>query len=226
MLKFSINKSFYIITISIIVVTSLSLFYRYSIEKTEQQKTLEKTSSILSQKIQGEIEKTLTIQKKIGNFLIAKDSVWHFDLKTARYFEQLDYLIALELAPNGIIKYAEPLKDNFLIIGHDIFSDPPHTELVKKSIKNKTPHFIGPIDLKQGGQGVICRLPIYKNNKFIGFSIAIIDTRKLFSKLNFNMASNAFLTDEYNSISIYNGNCLKQPIFSSKNYNLTLNYCL
>lgn len=39
--------------------------------------------------------------------------------------------------------------------------------------------FAGPFQLKQGGIAVIGRLPVYKNNKFWGFSAVIIKLETL-----------------------------------------------
>lgn len=114
-------------------------------------------------------------------------------------------------------------------MGYDLLSDSSQTELIQLSIKNHTPHFIGPIDFKQGGKGIISRLPIYKKNKFIGFSIALIDTQKLLLYLNVNEItkdiSSSYISDEYLSLPSFNGACIKQSIFTSQHYNLTLNCC-
>ena len=40
-------------------------------------------------------------------------------------------------------------------------------------------YFAGPLKLKQGGYGVVGRLPIYKKNKFWGFSSIVIRLEKL-----------------------------------------------
>lgn len=81
---------------------------------------------------------------------------------------------AVQLVPNGIIKYVYPTEANEAAIGYDILNSPKVKDEAIKSIHTKLIYFAGPLQLKQGGIGVVGRLPIFKENKFWGFSAVII----------------------------------------------------
>lgn len=81
---------------------------------------------------------------------------------------------AVQLVPNGIIKYVYPYKANEEAIGYNILKSPKVRDEAIKSIETKLIYFAGPLQLKQGGMGVVGRLPIFQDNKFWGFSAVII----------------------------------------------------
>lgn len=81
---------------------------------------------------------------------------------------------AVELVPDGIIQYVYPVEANKAAIGFDILNSPKVKDEAQKSIKTKLIYFAGPLPLRQGGIGVVGRLPIFKENKFWGFSAVII----------------------------------------------------
>ncbi len=81
---------------------------------------------------------------------------------------------AVQLVPNGVIKMTYPLKGNEAATGLNILKSPLHRKAALKAIQTKTIYFSGPVELKQGGIGVIGRLPIFKKGKFWGFSAVVI----------------------------------------------------
>ncbi|MGX7666213.1 sensor histidine kinase [Flavobacterium pedocola] len=81
---------------------------------------------------------------------------------------------AVQLVPNGVIKYTYPLKGNEAARDFDILNSPLHREAALKAIETQKMYYVGPIKLKQGGIGIVGRLPVYKKGKFWGFSAVVI----------------------------------------------------
>ncbi|MGY4385593.1 signal transduction histidine kinase [Pedobacter sp. UYP24] len=82
---------------------------------------------------------------------------------------------ALQLVPDGIIKYIYPIKGNERALGYNIFKgNTPNVLRAYSAIESRRMYFIGPDKLQQGGIGVVGRLPVYLNNKFWGFSAVVI----------------------------------------------------
>ncbi|MFY7957551.1 MAG: PAS domain S-box protein [Flavobacterium macrobrachii] len=78
------------------------------------------------------------------------------------------------------MKYVYPFEENKAALNYDILNANSSVSYeAKKSIKSKIMFFAGPFQLKQGGIAVIGRLPVYKNNKFWGFSAVIIKLETL-----------------------------------------------
>ncbi|WP_159086023.1 PAS domain S-box protein [Flavobacterium faecale] len=83
-------------------------------------------------------------------------------------------LDCVQLVPNGIITYVYPYEANKAALGFNVLKSKSHRAEALKSIESQKIYFAGPIDLLQGGKGIVGRLPIYKNNKFWGFSAVVI----------------------------------------------------
>ncbi|WP_168710311.1 PAS domain S-box protein [Flavobacterium sangjuense] len=98
----------------------------------------------------------------------------NFDKIAAQLVDSNPSINAVQLVPNGVIKYVYPLKANEAAIGYDILHSSKVKDEALKSIETKLIYFAGPLELKQGGMGVVGRLPIFKENKFWGFSAVII----------------------------------------------------
>lgn len=89
---------------------------------------------------------------------------------------------AVQLVPDGIIRYTYPLKVNQAAIGIDILKNKKHRFEALKAIHTRRMYFAGPLELKQGGLGIVGRIAIYKNNRFWGFSAVIIRFNTLLNK--------------------------------------------
>ena len=81
---------------------------------------------------------------------------------------------AAALIPDGVISYIYPLKGNESAIGYNIFSDTIQRKEREESIKKRQFYFAGPLRLRQGGKGIVGRLPVFVKQKFWGFSAVII----------------------------------------------------
>ncbi len=86
---------------------------------------------------------------------------------------------AYELAPNGIIEKAYPLKGNEKVIGMNTLELPERQKEANIARKSGEYTIAGPYELKQGGTGVLLFDPIYINDgnekKFWGFSILVLN---------------------------------------------------
>ncbi|MCL6257503.1 ATP-binding protein [Aquiflexum sp. TKW24L] len=81
---------------------------------------------------------------------------------------------AIQLLEKGTIKYTYPFIGNEIAIGYDIFADSLRRTEAIKAMESKTLFFAGPFQLKQGGSGIVGRLPIFKKNEFWGFAAAVV----------------------------------------------------
>jgi len=93
---------------------------------------------------------------------------------------------SLQLAPNAVVKYVYPIEGNESALGHDLLADPKRRENVMRAIKAR--HFVitGPVNLIQGGDALIGRLPIYGSDlakeDFWGFATILIDLGPLLTE--------------------------------------------
>ena len=83
----------------------------------------------------------------------------------------------IAISPMSIVQYVYPLEGNEQIIGYDPFIDdrPGITEDVLRGIETGKIIVSGPVELLQGGMGLIARLPVYINGEYWGLVNVILD---------------------------------------------------
>ena len=114
------------------------------------------------------------------------------------FLSQKDYAIAagemlegqtqfknIAVAPDLIIKYIYPVKGNEAAIDLDYRTLPKQFDSVKRAINSKQLVLAGPVELVQGGLGLISRIPVFidgpdGNESFWGIVSAVIDVNRLY----------------------------------------------
>lgn len=80
----------------------------------------------------------------------------------------------LQLLDSGKVVANYPSSGNEAVMGYDILQNGPRTKEAQESIVRKEMLFAGPLQLIQGGNAIIGRLPFFKDDKLSGFSSVII----------------------------------------------------
>lgn len=88
-------------------------------------------------------------------------------------------LSALQLAPNGVIRRVIPIAGHEAAIGHNLLDDPERNKEAFLALQSRVLTLAGPFELRQGGQAVVGRLPVFldvgqRDERFWGFATAII----------------------------------------------------
>lgn len=84
----------------------------------------------------------------------------------------------LSIAPGGVQQYVYPLESNEGVLGHDLLHDERSNVRadVQRAIETKQIAISGPYELRQGGQGLVARQAIFKNDTFWGLIAMVLDT--------------------------------------------------
>ncbi|MFC0521114.1 PAS domain S-box protein [Mesonia maritima] len=85
----------------------------------------------------------------------------------------------VQLVPNGVIKYVYPFEENKAALNLDVLNSATTSKEALKAIERHKIYFAGPLQLKQGGVGIVGRLPVFIENEFWGFSGVIIKLERL-----------------------------------------------
>ena len=166
----------------IIALAALHVFSLINENISNEQYQSKEYSFQIEKILSNELYEIQKLQIEIGKLLEQGDSLDVFDSVAATVLKANNSINAIELAPQGIIQYIYPISDHYLIAGYNIVNDESQYDNVIYSLKTGKPHFVGPIELRQGGQAIISRLPVFDNEGFIGFSIILIDPEILLSK--------------------------------------------
>lgn len=152
---------------------------RYKIFKENQKREMSNMLEVVHQNIEQILKNsyttTLTLAMSIDDEGVPRD----FDKIGEKLVTTNSSIDAVQLVPNGVIKYIYPLKGNEAAMNYDILKSKNVYQEAQKSIEAKLIYFAGPLRLKQGGIAVIGRLPVFKNGKFWGFSAVLIKLETL-----------------------------------------------
>ncbi|WP_158107535.1 sensor domain-containing diguanylate cyclase [Vibrio furnissii] len=109
-----------------------------------------------------------------------------FTIFAERMLEKTPYITSLQLAPQGIVTYVTNVERNQKAVGHNLLQDPKRKNGVMKAITSRSTIVDGPLTLRQGGQALIARAPVYlpshdltQRDVFWGFATVIIDLEAL-----------------------------------------------
>jgi PAS domain S-box-containing protein len=156
-------------------------------EHDEMQKILENLRQNIDQCLKSSYTSTLTLALTINDEGIPEN----FNTIGSQLISSNDWISAVQLVPNGVIKYIYPLRGNESAMNLNLLSTSKLRKEAMQSIISGKMYFAGPLTLKQGGVGIIGRLPIYKKNKFWGFSAVIIKFDDLLKKSGINSINNS-----------------------------------
>ncbi len=82
---------------------------------------------------------------------------------------------SVQLAPGGILEYVYPIEGNEEAVGLDLMADESRRILLEAAIESGSTVIQGPVELVQGGTGLIVRRPIYIDEAYWGLSAVVLD---------------------------------------------------
>ena len=169
---------FFIIVMGVMLICFIFLIqFEVNKEKISASYTAEDTV----RKIETQLGRYLENSEMFKNIISSKHTISDEQFnQLASYMKKNKNVIeAYELAPNGIIEKAYPLKGNEKVIGMNTLELPERQKEANIARKSGEYTIAGPYELKQGGTGALLFDPSYINDgnekKFWGFSILVLN---------------------------------------------------
>ena len=169
---------FFIIVMGVMLICFIFLIqFEVNKEKISASYTAEDTV----RKIETQLGRYLENSEMFKNIISSEHTISDEQFnQLASYMKKNKNVIeAYELAPNGIIEKAYPLKGNEKVIGMNTLELPERQKEANIARKSGEYTIAGPYELKQGGTGALLFDPIYINDgnekKFWGFSILVLN---------------------------------------------------
>ncbi len=144
--------------------------------------------------LRATLEGNITSNAQLVQGLAASISV-EPDLSTGKFMQLAQYLFKersqlrnIGAAPDLVIRYMYPLEGNEAAIGTNFRNHPKQLKAALQARDSGNLILDGPVDLVQGGQGFIARVPIFldknetgKEKVFWGLISAVIDVEQLYT---------------------------------------------
>lgn len=185
------KKTGYILSLILNVLVILICFQRYHMLKEDQEREMNNVSNKLYEDIEQSLKNCQATLVLLA-FTINDNGVpQNFDVVSKELIKTNPVISTLQVSPEGIIKYIYPMQGNEEALNLNILDSRYHKKEIYSSIKTKKIFFVGPLKLKQGGKGILAWLPVYKDNKFWGFTTAIIKLENLLKTAGINSIDRA-----------------------------------
>ena len=139
-------------------------------------------ASSLRARLDRELTSVLFLTSGLSSYL----AVRHGDLNRgevqdilASLYQSGRHLRNLAIAVGYRVTYIHPVEGNKQAIGLYYPDQPDQWPQVKQAVDTGRPVLVGPINLVQGGQGLIYRVPVFVRGDFWGLLSTVIDTDSL-----------------------------------------------
>lgn len=107
-----------------------------------------------------------------------------------------DHIRNIAVAPDNVISFVYPLAGNEAVIGLDYRKVPDQFGSVQRAMDSRDMIVAGPVNLRQGGVGIITRTPIFVNDgnstSYWGVVSIVIDTQSLFAAVQLPELQNRY----------------------------------
>lgn len=179
------KRTIFPLIVFLVGICLLSLFtYNTNVQIQKDRRTIAKLNAVTyGQRIENDIEKGIEITNTLKQLLInGNGQILNFS-KVAENL--MSYSVqSVQLAPNGVVTDIYPEEGNEA--GKiDLLHDLDRGEISNYAKEHNTTITQGPIELKQGGSGLVVRNPIYLEDEngqkyFWGFTIVILHIPEVF----------------------------------------------
>jgi diguanylate cyclase (GGDEF)-like protein len=143
-------------------------------------------AATLRARIERELNSLLYLNSGLGSYLIVRnDSIQAKEIGDilAVLYKGSRHVRNFGIAVGYRLTYVYPVVGNEKAIGLDYRNVPRQWPVIKRIVDSGKPALAGPVDLVQGGSGLIYRVPLFLDNRYWGLLSTVIDVDSLFKSV-------------------------------------------
>jgi diguanylate cyclase (GGDEF)-like protein len=127
-----------------------------------ERAVLQAEAATVRSRLESELNATLSLSLGLSTFVLAKPDFSQADLaQVAESLIRLQPAIrSVAIAPDNVIRYIHPRAGNQKALGLRYLDTPAQRDAVLRLMREQRPVTAGPIELAQGGVGIVNRIPI------------------------------------------------------------------
>ena len=199
--------------ISVLIVTQLITYQKYLLNVAEQNEKTDDYLEYVKDKIETNLTDALNTAKTLSFLVENYGEPKSFDSLAKKIINNKPSIHAIQILKNGVITQNYPDDPNNSVIGYDVMADTMRDKELLKSFKQKGFYFGGPFKLRQGGLGIVGRVPIKNTNDSLNFAAVVIKMESLVKTIDINQE----VGDYYYDFSKVNPNTGKEEFFIDPN---------
>ncbi|MDR3419070.1 MAG: diguanylate cyclase [Nevskia sp.] len=135
-------------------------------------------------RLESALDSTAFLAQGLVAYIRSVDTIRPASVEEAlRAVVQADHRLRnVGLAPDNVLTYIYPLQGNEAAVHLDFRTTPKQWPSVQRAMELRHSVLAGPVDLVQGGRGIVCRTPVYLDDgRYWGIISVVIDLDRLLS---------------------------------------------
>lgn len=174
-----------------VVWLSLQLFVWIEEDRRHQaeQAVLQAAAATARSRLESELNATLSLSLGLSTFVLARPDFTEDDFErvAASLVRMQPAILDVALAPDNVIRFVYPHEPNRKALGLRFLDNPVQRDAVLRLMREQQPVTAGPIDLVQGGIGIVNRIPIVFTRSgemphYWGLASIAIDPQPIFER--------------------------------------------
>ncbi len=150
---------------------------------------LQAEAATVRARLESELNATLSLSLGLSSFVLAQPDFSEQAMQqvAASLIRVQPAIRSVALAPDNVIRYIYPRAGNEKAIGLRYLDSPVQREAVLRLMREQRPVIAGPIELVQGGLGIINRIPILfarpdGSTRYWGLASVAVDPQPIFDR--------------------------------------------
>lgn len=197
LLNSALNNKTAILVYCCILLSMLLLFTHYVVGLDRQSHRFHLQERVLAQagdlrtRLEQQIHTTLNLTMGSLVYVATHPNISQneFAIFAKEIIQHAPYVLNLGLAKDNVISHIYPQAGNENVLGLRYMDHPQQRDAVLRAIETKKTVIAGPVELIQGGQGFISRIPIFLNDNkesFWGISSIVVKVEPFFKQAGLN----------------------------------------
>lgn len=185
-----IGSLIYAVVVGFILQSVVGLYHNQ--QQFEQKQRLTQHLWLVAANLEAAVYSDVFVADSLTSILTINpdNTLKHWNDIAKRLMVKARFARNIGVAPNNVISHVYPIEGNEQAIGFDYRSSPNQMATVQKAIDIKDVFIAGPLNLVQGGLGLIIRIPVfsdYPNNEtYWGIASVVIEFEKLITFSDFH----------------------------------------
>lgn len=155
------------------------------------------TIGLVRARLESELNSTMYLALGLSSLVAVNPDFTRpqFELMAEGLLRMRPNILNVGLAPDNILTHVYPLRENASAIGLRYLEHPVQRDAVLRMMDRHQPLLAGPVNLVQGGQGLINRIPIYSGGEggsYWGLASIVVDPAPIYESAGLSNGSFAF----------------------------------
>ncbi|MCP3850379.1 MAG: EAL domain-containing protein, partial [Gammaproteobacteria bacterium] len=183
--KKSLFITSFLVFFLLIILTSYIAIQEHQLNREQERDVILNQVGAIRAELEYQISTTLNLTLGMMVFVSNNPDITNpqFVQLAKKIMQSTPLLHNIALAKDNVISHMYPIKGNEKALGLRYMETPSQKEAVLRAIQSKQIIVAGPLELKQGGQGIISRIPIFLDEQqtdYWGIASIVINTEVLY----------------------------------------------